>query len=305
MGEASRYWPLSMIGFKPRQGSQGNRPTSSAPVSLWKQGRQALQRYLLISTGISSTALGLALIVSFFAATQGESVAQRALPAAGSIEVSQIKGRLTTTALEATRLIVSPELAPSTAIFPVAAPAPPLDVERREVEDSTASKTNLHFSEPTSPLPPATQLDAVETPEPLDMFAAALAPPLLAQTPIAETLPESLIAPPGGLPREGKIFRVDITFYDCLDQGFCGAMYNGETVYEGAAACSWDLPLGTRFAIDNDPTRRIYVCADRGLLPDTWVDIYFYSPHDGWDWQRSVGRHATLHILSVPFDPPS
>ncbi|HEU0072955.1 MAG TPA: hypothetical protein VFS30_03020 [Dehalococcoidia bacterium] len=294
-----------MIGFKTRQGSHDNPPNSIAPVSLWKQGTQALQRYLLISTGISSTALGLALIVSFFAATHGESAAQRTVLTASDVELSQIKGRLRTTALESTRQIVSPELVPSTAIFPVAAPAPPLDVERRQVEETRASNLDLHFAEPSFPLPPATQLDAVEAPQPLDMFAAALPLPLLAQTPIAEELPEPLIAPPGGLPTEGEIFRVDVTFYDCLDQGFCGAMYNGEPVYEGAAACSWDLPLGTRFAIDNDPTRRIYVCADRGLLPDTWVDIYFYSPQDGWDWQRSVGRHATVHILSVPFDPLS
>jgi hypothetical protein len=243
--------------------------------------------------------------VSFFAATHGGSAAGHTALASNDIEVSQIKGRLTTTALESTRQIVAPELAPSTAVFPVGAPAPPHDVERRQVEEKPSSNLELLFAEPPFPQPPATQLDAVEAPQPLDMFAAALPQPLLAQTPVAEELPEALIAPPGGMPTEGEIFRVDITFYDCLDQGFCGAMYNGEQVYEGAAACSWDLPLGTRFAIDNDPTRRIYVCADRGLLPDTWVDIYFYSPNDGWDWQRSVGREATLHILSVPFDPPS
>ena len=50
-------------------------------------------------------------------------------------------------------------------------------------------------------------------------------------------------------------------------------MYNGEPVYEGAAACSWDLPIGTQFTIPGDPTGRVYICKDRGILPDTHVDI--------------------------------
>ncbi len=55
----------------------------------------------------------------------------------------------------------------------------------------------------------------------------------------------------------GKVDNVNVTFYDCLDQGFCGTMYNGGQVYEGAAACSWNLPIGTRFFIHGDPTGRI------------------------------------------------
>jgi hypothetical protein len=76
-------------------------------------------------------------------------------------------------------------------------------------------------------------------------------------------------------------------------------MYNGETVYEGATACSWDLPIGTRFLILGDPSGRTYVCKDRGLLSNTWVDVYFRNPKDGWRWQNSVGRIGSIKIVSV------
>ena len=55
--------------------------------------------------------------------------------------------------------------------------------------------------------------------------------------------------PPASYVTLGSMHNVNITFYDCLVDGFCGAMYNGEQVYEGAAACSWNLPIGTTFSI--------------------------------------------------------
>jgi hypothetical protein len=77
-------------------------------------------------------------------------------------------------------------------------------------------------------------------------------------------------------------------------------MYNGRKVYEGAAACSWDLPIGTRFVIVGDPTHRIYTCEDRGLLANTWVDIFWYYPSQGHSWQSIVGRYGTIEIVSMP-----
>ena len=286
-----------MTEFNLRQRSPGIRPIIAvSPASLLRQAARDLKRYLLISTGLSSAALGLTLIVSFFLAAQGGT-------GAPGVEVSQIHGRMQASALGDTPQVVSPALAPSTANFPAASPAPPLDVERREAAEPSERPFEAAGLKP--PSPPATGLDLLVPSIPLDEAAAALAAPPLAQAPEVVEPVASVIAPPGGLPREGEIYQVNITFYDCVNQGFCGAMYNGEQVYEGAAACSWDLPLGTRFAIENDPTRRIYVCSDRGLLPDTWVDIYFYAPQDGWDWQQSVGRYATVHILAVPsLDPP-
>jgi hypothetical protein len=292
-----------MTGIKSPQGSSDDiAAEGNWLASPWKQGTRALRRYLLLSTGISSTALGLALIVSFVAASYGESSAEEL----AGVRVSQIHGRHYASALDSTLGVIAAEMAPSTAMLTPAELAPPLDVERREAEEDASVTNEPEAPETLAAPPPAAPLDFEWTRPrpPLDAAAAALPVPLLAQDleeeEHAEPL-ESVIAPPGGLPRGGAIYQVNVTFYDCVNQGFCGAMYNGQQVYEGAAACSWDLPLGTTFVIQNDPTGRTYVCADRGLLPDTWVDIYFYHPSDGWAWQQVVGRYATLDILSVPF----
>jgi hypothetical protein len=105
------------------------------------------------------------------------------------------------------------------------------------------------------------------------------------------------------VPGKGSVFvkglylEVNVTFYDCVRQGFCDEMYNGSKVYEGAAACSWDLPIGTKFYIVGDPTDRVYVCEDRGLLEDTWVDIFWHHPSDGRKWQKEVGRYAPIILV--------
>ena len=134
--------------------------------------------------------------------------------------------------------------------------------------------------------------EAAKLASPDDEAVQASQPP---SPPAAPVLPAA-----DGLQISHFIPNVNVTFYDCLSQGFCGYMYGGKLVYEGAAACSWNLPLGTLFTIVGDPTQRVYVCEDRGLLPDTWVDIFWYDPADGWVWQASVGRHATIEILVAP-----
>jgi len=124
---------------------------------------------------------------------------------------------------------------------------------------------------------------------------------------LSNAAPRKISPPPPQAPlgtplvtTRGPIANVNITFYDCANQGFCGHMYGGDWVYEGAAACSWNLPLGTAFYIVGDPTQRIYVCKDRGLLEDTWVDIFWYHPDDGYDWQSNVGRFGTIFIVYLP-----
>ncbi len=230
------------------------------PASPWKRSKRAIQRYLLIATGVSSMTLGLALIVSFFAAAAGPS-------AAGGVDMSQIEGRYTATSLDSTLVAALPKFESLAASLPAAPPAPPLGAV----------------------VPPAAPLGAGQIEGVSVTFYDCLQQGFCGAID-AESVRQ---IPP-------LIEGVNVTFYDCLQQGFCGAMYNGELVYEGAAACSWDLPIGTRFVIENDPTERIYVCADRGLLAETWVDIFFYSPNGGWAWQEAVGRYATIHILSVP-----
>ena len=239
-----------MTGFRPRQGSSERGKTRNRPSGLLTNGARILRRYLMIGTGISSTAIGLALIVSFIAATQGGTSTPAFAQSQGAVEVNQITGRTQSALLEPARQAVASQRKPLTPDFDPAPPAPPLEVAS----------------------PPAAELDA-ETRN---------------------------ISQSAGLPSVGLVTDVNVTFYDCVVQGFCGAMYNGEQVYEGAAACSWNLPLGTRFVIEGDPTGRTYVCADRGYLADTWVDIFFHSPTDGWAWQSSVGRYSSILIISVP-----
>jgi len=88
-----------------------------------------------------------------------------------------------------------------------------------------------------------------------------------------------------------------VTYYDCVPDGFCGTMSSGELAFEGAAACSYDLPLGTRFTIAGDPTGRVYVCLDRGAVAATWVDIWFYDSSDGAAWQASVGSYGEINVI--------
>ena len=80
-----------------------------------------------------------------------------------------------------------------------------------------------------------------------------------------------------------------ITFYSCIGSGFCGLMATGQQCFNGAAACSYNMPFGTRFIVNRDPTGRVFTCLDRGLLGPSWVDIWFYDPADGWAWQRLIG----------------
>lgn len=89
-----------------------------------------------------------------------------------------------------------------------------------------------------------------------------------------------------------------LTFYSCTGEGFCGNMANGEPAYEGAVACSDNLPLGTTLRILSDPSGRVLVCLDRGILSPTWIDVYFYNAADGWAWQSVVGTMSDIEILN-------
>ena len=96
----------------------------------------------------------------------------------------------------------------------------------------------------------------------------------------------------------GTTLPATVTFYSCLNNGFCGAMASGIQAFEGAAACSSDLPMGTRFMITNDPTGRVFTCLDRGSLAATWVDVWFYDSADGWAYQSLVGTRSNIVILN-------
>jgi|CXWL01.1.fsa_nt_gi hypothetical protein len=99
----------------------------------------------------------------------------------------------------------------------------------------------------------------------------------------------------------GTVVRARVTIYGCTGSGggFCGGMSAGVTVFEGAAACSSDMPFGTKFTLEGDPTGRVYECLDRGMLASPWVDIFFYNTADGFAWASQLGStHANLTIVN-------
>lgn len=167
------------------------------------------------------------------------------------------------------------------------------------VMDSKTAKAGPLAAEVPAPPPlaaataPQAPVNPIEPPAP--PAQAELESPRLTLTEGDEDVP-----PVNDIAAKGRIEGVNVTFYDCKTQGFCGAMYNGRKVYQGAAACSWNLAIGTKFTIVGDPTRRVYVCEDRGLLANTWVDIFWNDPRDGRIWQSKVGRYGTIEIVSLP-----
>jgi hypothetical protein len=163
-----------------------------------------------------------------------------------------------------------------------------------------------------TPTPSPTPTSAAKTPTmvpPTATNTATLTPTLRARTtqtptPIAAAKPKRKRVPVQSrydardFVAVSRINNANVTFYDCYEDDFCGHMYNGVTVYEGAVACSWNLDIGTKLRIVGDPTDRVYSCDDRGLLSDTWVDVFFFDPDNGWPWQASVGRCASIEIVA-------
>jgi hypothetical protein len=124
--------------------------------------------------------------------------------------------------------------------------------------------------------------------------AAAAAPVADARNPARSYNGASGYAP-------GTVISARITIYGCTGPGggFCNHMASGIAVYEGAAACSGDLPFGTKLKIVGDPTGRVYECLDRGALAATWIDVFFYNTSDGIAWQSTLGGTvANIEIVN-------
>jgi len=115
----------------------------------------------------------------------------------------------------------------------------------------------------------------------------------------AAAKPYSVNAASGLAP--GTIIRARITIYGCTGPGggFCQRMSSGGAPFPGAAACSDNLPFGTKLRIKGDPTGRIYECLDRGRLSPTWVDVFFYDTTEGMAWQSRLGTTmAEIEIVN-------
>lgn len=101
----------------------------------------------------------------------------------------------------------------------------------------------------------------------------------------------------GSLSAGTRISGAYVTFYACVGNGFCGNTASGVPAQPGVAACSYNLPFGTRFVVANDPSQRVFTCLDRGALGPTWVDVWFYDVSEGYAWQAAVGTHSDIIIV--------
>ncbi len=70
-------------------------------------------------------------------------------------------------------------------------------------------------------------------------------------------------------------------------------MYSGDMPYEGAAACSWNLPLGTQIRL---PDGAVVTCLDRGYLGPNHVDLFAPTAAQGWSLIRRYGDWAWVEV---------
>jgi hypothetical protein len=139
--------------------------------------------------------------------------------------------------------------------------------------------------------------DAVNTRDRIELYAAAVEEnERAARAQLAAVVPAPITAWQAPSAASGTRLNSTVTFYACVGNGFCGNMANGQQAYAGAAACSTNLPFGTRFTIADDPSGRVFTCLDRGALSSTWVDVWFYDAADGWAWQSIVGTNSDIII---------
>jgi hypothetical protein len=87
-------------------------------------------------------------------------------------------------------------------------------------------------------------------------------------------------------------FNVRVTYYV-----LSGTTYSGTRVRPGVAACSWNLPIGTRLRFFDG---REVVCEDRGQLGNSgWADLWMPDIATGRRQVAQVyGDRTTVEVLS-------
>ena len=264
----------------------------------WLNGAQEfLNRYALFAAVVAVVALIAAMAVPAWAAFQPEASTSRLGTVHSSVGVTGTAGTRVTDLSAATFLGGIPFVQQSRALAATSggASAGPLSAPERFVVGARQASVGEYIQDVgmqmVLPYLNGTTIikgnvEAWQSAVAQQQAAIAVTPPYLApfQAP--------LIAPGTVIP------GARATFYTCAGGGFCGAMANGQQVFAGAAACSANLPFGTRFFLNADPARTVYTCLDRGALSATWVDIWFYSPAEGWAWQSMIGSvHSDITII--------
>lgn len=74
-----------------------------------------------------------------------------------------------------------------------------------------------------------------------------------------------------------------------------GVMYSGYQTHWGAAACSWNYPIGTQLEL---PDGMVVTCLDRGLLGSSgWVDLWVPDWPAARAYQAHYGNWTTARIV--------
>lgn len=107
----------------------------------------------------------------------------------------------------------------------------------------------------------------------------------------ALSLGAALLAACLGRPAHGgETFTARLTVY--LDHG---VQYAGTWTAWGSAACSWNLPIGTRLRL---PDGYEVTCLDRGRLGNTgWVDLWAPDWETGAWLQAQYGDWTTVEVV--------
>lgn len=103
------------------------------------------------------------------------------------------------------------------------------------------------------------------------------------------------LAPRGAVAGWGQAVR--LTYY--LPTG--DPMYSGIYPYSGAAACSWNFPIGTVLEF---PYGDQVVCLDRGMLGSSgWVDRFVWSHGEGLYWESLYGQWTSVTVVRWGWGP--
>src|SRR5215204_5246807 len=89
---------------------------------------------------------------------------------------------------------------------------------------------------------------------------------------------------------EAQSATVRVTFYVLR-----GTMYSGQQTHWGAAACSWNYPIGTQLEL---PDGWVVTCLDRGLLGSSgWIDIWAPNMATGYWLESKYGQQTQVQIV--------
>lgn len=94
------------------------------------------------------------------------------------------------------------------------------------------------------------------------------------------------------LPSRSEAATTTVRFTVYVDRG---VMYSGYQTHWGAAACSWNYPIGTQLEL---PDGMVVTCLDRGLLGSSgWIDAWMPDMATARAYQAHYGNWTTATVV--------